>query len=203
MMPQRLVRPTNIEYLRQRLNFIYDTDVIQKKELPHIVFKEFLEILNLIKKENLNQFKYELFKLLESDDQHIRNETVATLGLSTRLFLPEFQKKAFEIFLNDPSDMVKCTALSCWCNYFIKTKNKDVLLKLYPILIDNNQDIDIRATAFDGILTTVDPHYPGINRINEYDKLLYCETPEEFNNTVNWDAVNKLMLQYAPEALKD
>ena len=100
--------------------------------------------------------------------------------------------------------MVKSTALSCWYGYYAGSKNKKVLTKLYQILKNNDIHISIRTQAHQGIFTTIHINNDvGFDRMKQFDKLLNCNTPEEFNNTVNWDAVNKLMLQYAPEALKD
>ena len=70
--------------------------------------------------------------------------------------MPEFRDRAFEIFLKDPDDYVKDTALSCWCNYFRGTKNKNILIKLYQILNNDNYSKSIRYTAYYGIFETIE-----------------------------------------------
>jgi len=57
----------------------------------------------------------------------IRGDAVATLGYKTRLFLPEFREKAYEIFKIDKDNTVKGMALASWAGYYKNTKNKKVI----------------------------------------------------------------------------
>lgn len=164
------------------------------------LFKETLSAFSLIKEYNLTILSKEVYQLLESDEPLIRQDAVATLGFTTRLHLPEFRDKAYEIFLNDPDDSVKATALNAWTGYYFKSNNRDVLKILYNILIDNSNYASIRDIAYHGIFTTIDDLFTTSNEITRKNLLRY-KNPEEFNQHIDWQELEAIMRKYAPEAL--
>lgn len=191
----------DVKYMRAKLNevmyFNNGTEVDSK------LYDECMSILITIGSEGIYELKDEVYKLLNCDDQFIRDEAVTTLGSPNRLHLPEFRDMAYDIWLNDSSDMVRSNALSAWCGYYRESKNKDVLKRLYSILANEGFSIDIKVVACCGIFSTVSFNHPAFDQFNDVDKLLNCETNAEFNSKVNWDAIRDIMRQYAPEALKD
>lgn len=191
----------DVKYMRNKLKEIKMVNGSLKSNFK--LFEECLSILSTISNEEIYELKDDVYNLLTCSDDFIRDEVVATLGFPNRLYLPEFRDTAYEIWLNDDNDMVRRTALSSWCGYYRESKNKKVLKELYNIINNNNLSIDIRVTAYSGIFSTVSFNHPSYDPVNDMDALLSCETNEEFNNLVNWDAIRDIMRQYAPEALKE
>ncbi len=167
------------------------------------LFDDAFDAFALIKEQNLIVLAKEIYDLLDHEDKIIRKEAVALLGFTTRLHVPEFRDKAYEIFLNDPDDSVKSTALIAWVSYFFKSNNPKVLEILYAILIDNNNSFNIREMSYCGIFSTIDLLFAERVNIDLNTRHLHDgDDPEEFNKQINWEWLEDVMRQYAPEALR-
>ena len=125
---------------------------------------------------------------------------ITTLGLSTRLHLPEFKDVAYKIWLEDKDDIVKNAALRSWVSYYSNTKNAEILKKLYRILMDENYAIDHRRVAMQEIF------YVAGERPKFYDPfqdrhLYMLNSHEEFNQKIDWDEIKAIMKKHAPDAI--
>lgn len=190
---------TNIEYLRNVLNRA-KTDLYLNGKLDEELHEEIFEVFYEIKAHKLTVLANEVYALLNSNDSFIRRDAVAVLGFTTRLHMPEFRDKAYDIFLNDPDDSVKYTALCAWTSYYLESNNNKVLKILYNILIDNNNSSSIRDQAYYGIFTTIDILFHKRMDITRKNLLKY-KTSEEFNKHIDWQELETIMRKYAPEAL--
>ncbi len=166
------------------------------------LFEQAFNAFALIKEHQLTILTKEIYDLLDHEDAIIRKEAIALLGFSTRLHVPEFRDKAYEIFLNDQDESVKSTALRAWASYYFKSDDKRVLKILYSILLDETQHAFVRADAYVGIYTTISDLFTASNSIKT-TPLIKSKTPEQFNSHVDWQEVKNILLKYAPEVLLD
>ena len=132
----------------------------------------------------------------------IRGDAVATLGYKTRLFLPEFREKAYEIFKTDKDNTVKGMALASWAGYYKNTKNKKVISELYDVLINNHEDNFVRLKALSNIFLVSNEPSDSYGAWMIGSKFIDAETPEEFNRLVDWEDVHKVIRKYVPEILR-
>jgi hypothetical protein len=194
----------NIEELRKTLILAKDTIARDDyDENSYQIFSKTIRILGLISNNKIYDLKKEVIDLLVCNEENVRKEAVATLGYTTRLHLPEFKEIAYQVWLSDTSSFVKRTALSAWASYFLETRSPLVLTILYSVLIDEDYNIMIRSQAYISIFTTIDLNHPDYDRISTLGELLKCKSNEEFNGKINWNAIHKIMCQYAPEVLND
>lgn len=193
----------NIERLRNILKRAKDEMYDKNGKLNIKLHSDISEALCEIKDNNLTVLTKEIYALLDSPSIGVKRDAIATLGFTTRLHVPEFRDKAYEIFLNDPDDYVKSTALAAWTSYFYESNDSKVLEILYAILIDNNNSFGIREEAYHGIFTTIDLLFAERVNIDLNTRYLHDgDDPEEFNKQINWQWLEDVMRQYAPEALR-
>jgi hypothetical protein len=190
-----------IERLRNILKRAKDEMYDQNGKLNISLHSDVSEALCEIKDNNLTILAKEIYALLDSPSIGVKRDAIATLGFTTRLHVPEFRDKAYEIFLNDPDDSVKSTSIRAWVSYYYESDDEKVLKKLYKILIDENQSCFVRSAAYMGIHTTIKDLFNSRTSLDT-DPLISSETPEEFNKQINWPWLEDVMRQYAPEALR-
>ena len=165
------------------------------------LFDECLHIMSQIKFQQIYDLCPEVYKLLKSDSEVLRQEAVKTLGY--RLHVKEFRDMAYDIWLNDESDEVRGSALLSWCSFYVNSKNKDVLEKLYRIFTNKKFKSNIKAIAYVGFFETVLFNYPGCNMSQSFDLLLSCKDPAQFNKNMNWPAIKDIMRKYVPDVMID
>src|SRR5690606_13857933 len=84
-----------------------------------------------------------------------------------------FKDKAWEIYKNDPDEVVQVTAFLNWFSYYKNTKDKKVLKTLLNILKEH-KNIDIRIEALRGLYLVYGKDTPsGVNKI--INKIYYDE----------------------------
>ena len=192
-------RSNYIEELRKVLK-LAKTDLYINGVLNRPLFRDLLDTLSIIGTEKLYALSNTVYDLLDSSDEDIREEVVTTLGLISRLHLPEFKERAYKIWLEDEDANVRKAALCAWKSYYAGTKNPAVLRILYKILKDETYPVDHRRTAMQGIFSVT--HEPS----NFYDHFqsrgfYMLKSHEELNQKIDWDEIKTIMKKYAPDAL--
>jgi hypothetical protein len=175
--------------LRRGASDLIDDDELYDRQL----FRDILNALSTVGKDQIFELKQEVYMLLDSWNENIRSAAIATLGFSTGLFLTEFEEKAYDIFINDSDIGVKRTALSAWAGYYFETADRDALITIYEILMDQNNDIRIRAQSYANLFSIAKGHCPEYFEHATSDGLLNSKTQEEFNSKVDWKSVENIM----------
>lgn len=194
------VETKTIDELRDILLQVPDNLYINDK-LNRKLYCDARDTIMVIGERKLYELKDLVYKMLECPDEYIREEAVSTLGYNSRLFLPEFKDKAYELWNNDPGDEVRRRALSAWGGYYAGTGDSKVLKICYGILKSKDYEIDMRVAALDEIYEVDEEYHNATDRFLEKGKLLRSHVHEEFESKVDWDAIHAIMKKYAPEAL--
>jgi hypothetical protein len=154
--------------------------------------------LTNIGRDKIYELAEEVYLYLDDPYSEFRVEAVKTLGWNTRLGIDEFCKnQAFKIWEQDPNEDVRVVALGAWSNYYAMTKNKDVLQKLYDILVSEKYYCRARAWALEGFLR-VSSHFEGSGRGYDFFALCDLKEHEEFNKAVDWNRVSQIMTECVP-----
>lgn len=198
------VRTDDIKALRDILSVAKSIFCINFKADPfhsnRDIYGDALSAFSMIGKEKIYELAPDVYQFLNCNDKVFRETAVTTLGLSTRLHLPEFKDMAYKIWLEDKDSIVKDSALSAWASYYDDTQDLNVLTILYKILIDENYLIKYRLSAMQCIF-----HVSGEKSTfyNPYkSKHFYmARSHEEFNQKVDWDEIKAIMGKHAPNAL--
>ena len=158
-----------------------------------------LDVLNIVGRSKIYKLVPDIYPLLESDCEWLREEAVVTLGYYSRLQIPEFRDKAYEIWLNDPSEDVKEKALFVWIGYYNGTEDSDVLKILYGILCDEKNSIWVRYVSLRGILSVTNESFSFMRLSKINSNLSDSASHEEFNKQVKWEEVRAVVEKYAPQ----
>ncbi len=166
------------------------------------LMNELLDAFSVIDEEKIYELVPEIKELLKSPEFVIRDTAIETLGMPTRLHLPEFRDEAYKIWLEDENPMVRSSALFVWGAYYLGSKDPKVLKIFYKILTDENYPVDQRLIAFENIFrVTQEPskvyHPYGMKHFRFPEN-----TPEEFKAKIDWKEVEDIMRKYAPEVIK-
>jgi hypothetical protein len=154
--------------------------------------------LTNIGKDKIYELTEEVYLYLDDPYSEFRAEAVKTLGWNTRLGIDEFCKnQAFKIWEQDPDEDVRRAALGAWGNYYSMTKNKDVLQKLYDILVSEEYSCRTRAWALEDFLH-VSSHFERPGGGYDIFALGDLEDHEEFNKAVDWNRVSQIMTECVP-----
>lgn len=141
-----------------------------------------------IGKKCLYTFEPEVKKMLESEDEEHRRAAIMVFG--TYWERENFKDKAWEIYKNDPDEVVQVTAFLNWFSYYKNTKDKKVLKTLLNILKEH-KNIDIRIEALRGLYLVYGKDTPsGVNKI--INKIYYDEV--ELNEDIDWIEINEMFL---------
>lgn len=190
----------DIRAIRQALDLAREEFCIKKHEMTNenvIIYDDALSCFSMIGKEKLYELVEEVKSFLSCCDFGLRESAIVTLGLSSRLHLPEFRETAYKIWLEDEDDYVKEAALRSWISYYDNTQNVEVLKTLYSILTNENYTVDARKDALDGIF------YVSAEKVTFHIQSFHkITTHQELNDKIDWDEVTNVMKRYAPEALK-
>ena len=186
---------TNIHEIRKIFNKVKTI----KKTIESSLFLEVLGALSAVSEYEIQELIPDVYELLESEDNMVRQEVVATLGFSTRLQIPEFRDQAYEIWLNDSSEDVRETALGAWIGYYMHKKDPKVIAILYKILCDESKSIYARCLAMSGILKVSNEPFSFIDICDTKRKLYHSETHEELNQKIEWEEVAAVVKKYAPQ----
>lgn len=191
-------RHTVIEELRQILIFA-KTHLYQAGRCNVELSGHTVEVLTIIGKEQVYELSKEMYDLLDSEDEVVRETVVETLGASTGLSLPEFKKTAYKIWLEDKDENVRQSALATWASYYIGTKNPEVLKILYEILLNENYSVDHRRTAMQKIFSVSGESSDFYNPFKS--KHFYMlSSHAELNQKIDWNEIKAIMKKYAPDA---
>ncbi len=193
-------RKEHINSIRKILNSV-DAQLEIEGEFNWPFYEILMDTIFAIEKEKIYELVPDLYKLLEHPLRDIREEVVYVLGLITRLHVPEFRDRAFQIWLEDKDNMVKEAALHVWATYYLGTKNANALKVLYDILVDESYPVDFRSTAMQEIFTvTQEPSnfYDPFQSRQFFDHKL---THEKLNALIDWKEIEGIMKKHAPEAL--
>lgn len=133
------------------------------------------------------QLQPEVIKFLSHNDSEARRAAIIVLG--THWQVPEVIDTLENLWRNDPEELVRVAALIAWSGYFAKTKNKPAMKKLFQILIDDVEELQVLIEALAGIfrisgLELSQFGLANIYRINDFD---------EFKSKVPWDELDKIM----------
>lgn len=156
------------------------------------------EALIIVGKEDIYELAEEIYPFLNDPFPEFRAEAVKTLGWSSRLGIKEFCKdQAYKIWESDPDEDVKIAAIGAWGDYYARTKNPDVLKKLYNITTSLEYSSEIRAWALEGLFEVADAWK---NPREGYDILDLGDykDPIEFNKVVDWNRVHHVMQECVP-----
>jgi len=192
----------DIQAIRQALELAREEFCIKKNDITNVnrvIFRDALGCFSMIGKEKLYELVEEVKSFLSCCDFGLRESAVVTLGLSSRLHLPEFRETVYKIWLEDKDDYVKEAALRSWISYYDNSQNVKVLKTLYSILTNENYTVDARMDALEGIFSVSgeEPTFYVLYSSYFFD----ITTHEEIKDRIDWDKVNNLMKKYAPEAL--
>lgn len=164
------------------------------------IYDDALSAFSMIGKEKIYELASDIYQFLKCGDEVLRKKAVTTLGLSTRLHLSEFKDIAYKIWLEDESNSVRNAALRAWTSYYSNTQNKEVLKKLYKILLNENYSVADRRIAMQDIFY-VSGEIPKFYDPFQDRHLYTLNSHEEFNQKIDWDEVRSIMKKYAPDAL--
>lgn len=148
-------------------------------------------------KEKIYELKNEVYRYLNDPFPDFRAEAVRTLGYPTRLKLPEFRDKAYEIWISDPDEDVKIAAISAWAGYYDFTSNADVLKKLYKIIQSHQNSVLIRIRAFFCLIYVAEKPQD-MREGYEILELRELESNQELDKAINWDRIDEIMEKYVP-----
>lgn len=164
------------------------------------LYRDTLSSFSFIGKEKIYELAPDVYQFVNCENTVLREAAITTLGLSTRLHLPEFKDISYKIWLKDKDNTVRNAALCAWASYYNDTNDPIVLTILYKILIDENYLIKYRLSAMQCMF-----HVSG-ERSSFYNpfqsKHFYVvKSHEEFNQKVDWEEIRAIMKKYAPDAL--
>jgi hypothetical protein len=156
--------------------------------------------LIVVGKREIYELEAEIYPYLEDPLADFREDAVTTLGWNNGLSIDDFRcNKAYGIFLKDPDNDVKVAALNAWGSYYAETKDSEVLKILYDILRSDQYYIRIRRYAYTLIYEVADAF---TNRFYEINEILDIEgiikSIEQFNASINWKRINKIMQDCVP-----
>lgn len=149
-----------------------------------------------IGKKNLFELKDELYPFLKDQYAPFRQYAVNSLG--RHLQLPTFRDKSYEIWLNDPDEDVKESALSNWAGYFLGTRNPAVLKILYEVLSNDEFSVSIRQSALFSLTWVAGDNFINERGNRELMFSLDTDDPEEFEKWVDWSFVINIMKTCIP-----
>jgi len=197
------VSKEDIQAIKHALELAREEFCIKKNDITNVnrvIFRDALSCFSMIGKEKLYELVPQVTFFLSCCNFVLRETAVITLGLSSRLHLPEFRETAYKIWLEDEDDYVKEAALRTWVCYYHDTQDPEILKILYQILKNEKHSVLVRVDALNGIFrvskeepTFYDP---------DLSSFFQIETHQELNNKIDWDEVTNVMKTYAPEALK-
>lgn len=164
------------------------------------LYRDTLDAFSYIGKEKFYELAPYVNQFIKCPNIVLKEAAIVTLGLSTRLHLPEFKDVAYKIWLEDKDDIVKNAALRSWASYYNNTKNSEILKKLYRILMDENYAIDHRRVAMQDIFY-VAGETPKFYDPFQDRHLYMLNSHEEFNQKIDWDEIKAIIKKYAPGAL--
>lgn len=155
------------------------------------------DALITVGKKKLYELKNELYYYLHDKFPPFRKDAVMSLGWDTRLKLPTFEDKAYEIWKNDPDEEVCNVALIAWAGYFYGSKNAKILEELYSIFTSENYSVRIRRSALICLMYVADI----LADDKEANRILFdtnIEDHKEFNSSIDWITVNHIMKTCVP-----
>ena len=164
------------------------------------IYDDALSAFSMTGKEKIYELASDVYQFLKCDDEVLRKKAVTTLGLSTRLHLPEFKEVAYKIWLEDKDDGVRDAALRAWSSYYHNTQDRIVLKILYKILTNEKYSVASRHSALVEIFHTSQEPSDNYKRYNKKDFFM-IRSNEEFNQKVDWNEIRSIMKKYAPDAL--
>ncbi len=156
------------------------------------IFDAMMDVGNM----GLQSLRGEISAYLTDPCAAFREEAIKSL-----IFLhdEEFIKnQAYQFWLNDPSDDVKCAALTAWGTGYEKTKNAKVLQELYAILKSDHYSNIIRTCAFTQILQVAEAPDKPLKQLSEAIELRDLEGSDTFNKAVDWNRIDKIISELAP-----
>jgi len=192
---------TTIKPMREVLRRVH-TELYIEGKLNRPLFCQTLDVLNQIGEQKIVELAPDVLNLIDVQNASIRQEAIATLSYSTRLYLSQFKDKAYEIWHNDIDETVRGTALGGWAGYYINTKNAAIIKELYTILKNNNETSYVRLAALSGIFLVANEPSDSYDAWMIGSKFIDSETPEEFNRLVDWEDVHKVIRKYVPEIMQ-
>lgn len=162
-----------------------------------IVIDAFNAMGEIEKNGYIELLKY-LYDFLEDPDEYLRAQAVSSFGGFTKLEVPEFRNKAFDIWNNQSEDnYVRFVALGVWSGFYRDSCDKEVLVTLYNFLCDKTNETDLRiqalATIYEASGTMTHEIGKWVLRSLGNDEL---SDPNVFNETVNWDQINEIMKKH-------
>lgn len=147
-------------------------------------------------KKKIHVLKEELYPYLKDIYPPFRVEAIKSLGWDTRLKLPTFKNKAYEIWKTDPEEEVREVALISWAGYYYETKDPEVLQELYDIAKSENFPVETRRSA---LVCLMDVANTQVDK-SEQTRILFDESEShiEFNAIVDWALINQIMKTCIP-----
>ena len=196
-------RTDNVKALRDILTvaksiFCKDDNFDRKRHKE--LYRDTLSSFSYIGKEKIYELSPYVNEFTKCPNTVLREAAVTTLGLSTRLHLPEFKDIAYKIWLEDNDSIVRNAALRAWTSYYSNSQNKEVLKTLYKILLNENYSIADRRVAMQDIFY-VSGETPKFYDPFQDKHLYLLKSHEEFNQKIDWDEIRAIMGKYAPNAL--
>lgn len=193
-------RNEEIEELRKFLQSSAKIDLYRNGTLDAELASDIVDALSLIGKEKFHELSKEVYALLNSSNGVVRDTVVTTLGLSSRLHLPEFKETAYTIWLQDEDSNVQEAALAAWASYYNGTKNPEVLKILYKILINESYPVEHRRTAMQEVFSVSGEPSNFYNPFKSRHFYM-LSSHAELNQKIDWNEIKAIMKKYAPDAL--
>jgi len=133
-------------------------------------------------KEKLVGLRDVVQPLLQHQDPEIRGGALQTLAFFWRL--PEYRESIFD-YVKDVDPSVRSWALHAWAGYRAGTRDRDSIGRLWIILRNDDEDIDVRQSAFLGMLTIY-----GVSS-EEYWKSIYADLKND--RSVAWERIRAVL----------
>lgn len=166
-----------------------------------------IDAYNAISKIEANGFielKKYLYHFLNDPDSYLREIAITAFGGFTLDEVPDLKEIAYSIWNdNNEETYIRFVALQLWYAFFVNTQDHDAIILLYKLIRNEFEDLSIRKRAYAGILEV-----SGILSKGEGSRLCInndhlVNDNDEFMRWVNWNQINEIMKQYAPEILKN
>ena len=149
---------------------------------------EVLEAIAVVGQKKIKELKDLVSAFLEHRNPEYRAMALWTLGAPVCLGLPEFKKRAFEIWQQDTAETVRAQALSVWSLWYEGTKKVSVLSTLFNILKDDNNTPMIHYQAWRGLYCVATQ-----DSLFQVEILNNQMTKEQLNSLVDWEEAENII----------
>lgn len=133
-------------------------------------------------KDRLTGLRDAVQPLLGHQDPEIRSGALQTLAFFWRL--PEYRDSVID-YVEDSDPTVRSWAIHAWAGYRAGTRDRDSISRLWAVLRNDNEDIDVRQSAFLGMLTIY-----GVSS-EEYWKGIYADLKKD--RSAAWDRIRAIL----------